>query len=73
MSPRICHLNEWKSVRAAVDSIDYVEARDPDGLEPYRPGSERVLIALAVRVGGARLIDNVVLGEDAAPTADSIG
>jgi pantoate--beta-alanine ligase len=28
---------------------------------------DRALLALAIRLGGARLIDNVVLGEDPAP------
>jgi pantoate--beta-alanine ligase len=51
-------------VRPQVDSIDYVEARDPDSLEVPARNASRVLIALAVRLGGARLIDNVVLGED---------
>jgi pantoate--beta-alanine ligase len=54
-------------VRAEVDSIDYVDVRDPDSLAEVAPGSSRVLLAMAVRVGGARLIDNVVLGEDRSP------
>ncbi|MEI8255472.1 MAG: pantoate--beta-alanine ligase, partial [Deltaproteobacteria bacterium] len=54
-------------VRAGVDSVDYVEARDPDTLAEVRPGATRVLLALAVRVSGTRLIDNVVFGEDRAP------
>lgn len=60
-----------KTLRGAVDSIDYVETRGPVELEPWSLGDERALIALAVRVGGARLIDNVVLGEDTEPTGDS--
>ena len=55
------------SIRAVVDSVDYIDVRDPDSLGEVIAGSERVLIAIAVRVGGARLIDNVVLGEDRAP------
>jgi pantoate--beta-alanine ligase len=56
-----------QAVAPAVDSIDYVEIRDADTLAPYDGQAGRALLALAVRVGGARLIDNVVLGEDAAP------
>jgi pantoate--beta-alanine ligase len=61
-------------VRAGVElvatSIDYVEVTDPETLAPIGAGDrtgERALVALAVRLGGARLIDNVVLGEDPAP------
>ncbi len=54
-------------VRAGVDSVDYIDVRDPDTLGDVLDGAERVLLALAVRMGGARLIDNVVLGEDRAP------
>lgn len=62
------------AVRARVEpvaaSIDYVEAADPDSVIPHAPDApvgDRALIALAVRLGGARLIDNVVLGEEPAP------
>jgi pantoate--beta-alanine ligase len=61
-----------RHVRAAADSVDYVEARDPDSLAALRGDEARVLLALAVRMGGARLIDNVVLGEDAPPTELSV-
>lgn len=59
------------TVRTAVDAIDYVDVRDPDTLAPCRMPAERVLLALAVRVGNARLIDNVVLGEDPPPATNS--
>jgi pantoate--beta-alanine ligase len=58
------------TVGAAVDSIDYVDAREANRLRPVDAKAERVVIALAVRVGGARLIDNVVLGEDRAPVSE---
>lgn len=52
----------------AVDSIDYVTVADPDTVVPVEGVTgERALIATAVRVGAARLIDNVVLGEEPAP------
>lgn len=63
-------------VRARVEpvatSIDYVEAADADSVRLFGGGdvvADRALLALAVRIGGTRLIDNVVLGEDPAPIA----
>jgi len=49
---------------------DYAEIADPDELFPLEPGAQvekRALIALAAFCGTTRLIDNLVLGEDAAP------
>jgi pantoate--beta-alanine ligase len=41
---------------------EYLEARDPENLEPVSALSgEPVLVAVAARVGGARLIDNVLI------------
>jgi pantoate--beta-alanine ligase len=61
-------------VRAEVEpvatSIDYVEVTDPETLVPLAAGERagaRALLALALRLGGARLIDNTVLGEDEPP------
>jgi pantoate--beta-alanine ligase len=53
-----------------ADRIDYVDVADADTLRvlgPDEPAGERALVALAVRIGQARLIDNMVLGEDAPP------
>jgi pantoate--beta-alanine ligase len=61
-----------EGVDRAADSIDYVEVADPESLRLHAAGErvgERALLALAVRIGGTRLIDNVVLGEDPAPVA----
>jgi pantoate--beta-alanine ligase len=57
-----------ESIERAATSIDYVEVRDPDTLAEV-PGAtgERALLAVAARVATTRLIDNVVLGEDAPP------
>ena len=58
------------TVAPAAQSIDYVEVADPDTVAVKRAGEragDRALVALAVRLGGARLIDNTVLGEDAPP------
>ncbi|WP_437725712.1 pantoate--beta-alanine ligase [Sorangium sp. So ce861] len=57
---------------AVATSIDYVDLADPESLairsEEAAIG-DRALLAVAVRLGTARLIDNVVLGEDAPPVA----
>lgn len=57
-------------VAPAADSIDYVTIADPDTVVPYAPDvhvPSRALLAVAARVGGARLIDNIVLGEEPEP------
>jgi pantoate--beta-alanine ligase len=59
-------------VGKVATSIDYVDAADPENLRVFAPGDrtgERALLALAIRIGGTRLIDNVVLGEDPPPIA----
>jgi pantoate--beta-alanine ligase len=43
-------------------TLDYVSAADPDTLEPLTGPSDRMLVSLAAKLGGTRLIDNVVLG-----------
>ncbi len=50
-------------------SIDYVEVADPNRLTPYGQGrvGDVALLAIACRIGMTRLIDNMVLGEEAAP------
>jgi pantoate--beta-alanine ligase len=44
--------------------IDYLEFRDPELLVPLQQADGRTLLALAVRVGSVRLIDNCILGEE---------
>jgi pantoate--beta-alanine ligase len=47
---------------AAAIVPEYLEARDAETLEPVEAFADRpVLIAIAAQVGGARLIDNVVI------------
>lgn len=61
-----------EQLQAAVDRIDYVTLADADSVEPLADDAqsgERALLAVAAHVGVTRLIDNVVLGEDPAPTA----
>lgn len=41
-------------------SIDYIEIVDPDTMEPLSLISNRALIAIAVKIGKTRLIDNIV-------------
>ncbi|HEY1284849.1 MAG TPA: pantoate--beta-alanine ligase [Solirubrobacterales bacterium] len=51
-----------RELEAAGIEPEYLEARDPESLEPavdMRHGP--VLVAVAARIGGARLIDNVVI------------
>jgi pantoate--beta-alanine ligase len=43
--------------------VDYVEIVDADTLEPVGRIDGRAVLALAVKVGSTRLIDNMVLGE----------
>lgn len=57
-------------VEPIAKSIDYVDVADPDSLRVLGDGEkagDRALVAVAVRTPSARLIDNVVLGEDPAP------
>ncbi len=52
--------------RAGVEP-EYLEARDVEDLTPAeRLNGRPVLVAVAARVGGARLIDNVTIGGDSA-------
>jgi len=44
--------------------IDYVEFRDAGSLEPVTTAQDTTLMALAVKIGTTRLIDNTVLGEE---------
>jgi pantoate--beta-alanine ligase len=55
------------SIRPHVDSIDYVDVRDADTLAEPSANATHAVLAVAVRVGGARLIDNVVFDEDEPP------
>lgn len=44
--------------------IDYLELRDGVTLEPAATAGAGTLLALAVKIGSTRLIDNTVLGDD---------
>lgn len=45
-------------------AIDYLELRDAATLEPATVASDNTLLALAVRIGATRLIDNTRLGDE---------
>jgi pantoate--beta-alanine ligase len=56
-----------REVSPGATSIDYVALADPWALVVFEDGArlpEQTLLALALRIGKTRLIDNVVLGED---------
>ena len=54
---------------AAGIEPEYLEARDAETLEPVeRLGERPVLVAVAARVGAARLIDNVLIDPNQLPT-----
>ena len=57
------------SARELIESesgavLDYLDFRDADTLEPATTASDTTLMALAVKIGATRLIDNTVLGEE---------
>ncbi len=57
-------------IERSATSIDYVTCADATTVAPLEDDArvaDRVLLAVAARYGTTRLIDNVVLGEDAAP------
>jgi pantoate--beta-alanine ligase len=56
-------INEMEAVvsRSKLIEPEYIEIVDYDTLEPVNPLKGKVLIAVAVRLGPARLIDNIVV------------
>jgi pantoate--beta-alanine ligase len=64
-----------EQIQPVADTIDYVDIADADTLVPFLPDEaipDRAVVALAIRLGPARLIDNIVLGEDPAPTGREV-
>ncbi len=58
----------WAELRVAGIEPEYLEARDAERLAPAESFNGRpVLVAVAARVGRARLIDNVVIGAGGEP------
>ncbi len=58
-----------ETIALAATSVDYVEVRDADTLQPIDAVADRAAVLVACRFGSTRLIDNLVLGEDAPPLA----
>jgi pantoate--beta-alanine ligase len=57
-----------RELAAAGVEPEYLEARDPETLEPVEEVRGPTLIAVAAQVGAARLIDNLIItGEDLDP------
>ena len=54
------HMRE-RIVSAGPCAIDYIAIVDPDDLTDLRMVEKRCLIALAVRIGSTRLIDNILV------------
>jgi pantoate--beta-alanine ligase len=63
------------AVRAAMDGVEpeYVAVVDPDTLAPLDTATERMLVAVAARVGPVRLIDNLLIDHRQTQVATSSG
>ncbi|MFA5339217.1 MAG: pantoate--beta-alanine ligase [Candidatus Omnitrophota bacterium] len=48
-----------KILSVAADKIDYISIVDPESLKEVKKIKGKVLVAVAVRIGGTRLIDNI--------------
>lgn len=59
---RLCAVVREVVGREPAIRLEYVEAVDPRSLEPVATAAPDTLLALAARLGGTRLIDNIVLG-----------
>ena len=44
-------------------AVEYISIADPETLAPVETADERTVVAIAGRIGGTRLIDNIRLGE----------
>ena len=44
-------------------AVEYISIADPEELAPVDTADGRTVIAIAARIGGTRLIDNIMLGE----------
>ena len=49
--------------REPAVAVEYISIADPETLAPVETADQRTVVALAARVGGTRLIDNIKLGE----------
>lgn len=71
-APLVAAVRRVMEAAGGID-VEYVELVDPEALAPVARAAPDSLLAAAVRVGGTRLIDNIVLGEGIAhdPRADA--
>jgi pantothenate synthetase len=47
-------------------TVDYIAVVDPERWEPVARAEAGTVVAVAGRVGGTRLLDNVILGQGTA-------
>jgi pantoate--beta-alanine ligase len=54
----------WRELRVEPEvSVDYIAVAEPEALAPVATVDAGTVVAIAARVGGIRLIDNITLGE----------
>lgn len=63
-SKQILGMAEEKIMRHKNAVIDYIDVVDPDTLEPVRTITKSAILAMAVRIGKTRLIDNMLLQQN---------
>jgi pantoate--beta-alanine ligase len=49
--------------REPTVAVEYISIAEPEGLAPVDTADERTVVAIAARIGGTRLIDNIILAE----------
>ena len=49
--------------REPTVAVEYISIAEAEGLVPVATADERSVVAIAARIGGTRLIDNIILGE----------
>lgn len=72
--PRVLEAAARAVLEAVCDGVEYVEARDAASLASLDDAAAEaaVVLAVAVRVGTTRLIDNLVLGEERSPVPGTV-
>jgi pantothenate synthetase len=54
----------WQELRGEPEvMVEYIAIVEPEALEPVTTANARTIIAIAARVGGTRLIDNMILAQ----------
>jgi pantoate--beta-alanine ligase len=64
IEPRVIkeHMQEMLIVEPLVTELQYAGIYDPDTLNERMATGKRNLLAIAVKIGNTRLIDNIVVG-----------